>query len=67
MNDLNVQKKKVHRCSICRKNFFWNDESCWFGQWVNKKGNEKILEKCCSRNCFKKSKYRREDPEFLNE
>ena len=67
MKDFNINPatKQVHKCSICKENFFWSNESCWFGYEENKKGNRKILEKCCSRLCFNKSKYQKEDPEFI--
>lgn len=67
MSDINPTKKHVHKCSVCKENFFWNDEACWYGQWEDQKGRERCLEKCCSHHCFNKSKYRKKDPEFTNE
>lgn len=54
--NININSKKVHKCSICKENFFWNEESCWYGYDADEKGCEKVLEKCCNKACFDKSK-----------
>lgn len=56
--DINPMKKMVHICSICKEKFFWNEEACWYGVCEDEKGREKVLQKCCSRHCFTKSKYK---------
>lgn len=44
-----VQPKK-HICSICEREFTWEEDSAWFGSM------EKVEEKTCSLECQKKSK-----------
>jgi len=52
-----VEARRKHVCSICREQFYWNHDSSWYGILEDKKGSQKILEKCCSTNCKNKSKW----------
>ncbi len=56
--NININLKKIYCCSICKENFFWCDESSWYGAYKEKMGDEKELEICCSRICYNQSKYR---------
>ena len=61
---ISFDRYKIHKCYVCDTCFFWSDYSCWHG--VIKNENEKALEKCCSRKCFRKLKQKDLDDAFRN-
>lgn len=55
-----LEARGKHVCSICGCEFFWNDDSHWYGVLENRFSESTILEKCCSTNCKSKSKFKGE-------
>ncbi len=56
-----LQQKKdaiLHKCSVCKKKFYWNDESKWYGKLMNKKGLQEVGHKVCSTNCLNNSRFK---------
>lgn len=45
-----TKDKKLHNCSNCGKNFFWDDKSVWYGSWIDFDNNNSLLE-FCSHKC----------------
>ena len=46
-------KRREYKCSVCNNNFYWNDESAWYGQLEDKNQKENIEYLACSEKCIK--------------
>jgi hypothetical protein len=56
-------KRTVHKCSFCGKDFLWNSESQWYGNYkIHKQGHpdawetENIMAKACANECVEAMK-----------
>lgn len=68
MTDIKGKPKTIHKCTICKNDFVWTDESSWYGNYtIIRSGNqpvdekENIIAKFCSLSCKKKSTCYKED------
>lgn len=52
------KNKKIHVCTICDKEFYWNENSRWYGILENDKGYVEVIEKTCSIECRNNSVYK---------
>lgn len=47
-----TEQRRLHKCSACDKEFYWNEQSRWFGKVEGKNQIEEVEFKACSNECF---------------